>query len=323
MIDRRGRWHILVAVLLVVGGFGDRGLSQAQTGGTDDYVHAIETWRTDRDLRLRSPNGWLTIVALEWLTPGDNPFGARADLPVHLPGQYVPQFAGILTMSGAPGARTFTIRPSQDAQITLDDRQLPADEPTAIHSDRDGDASILALGRLRFWIVERGERAALRVRDPEAELRQSFRGVDSYPIDPHWNIRAHFTPFPDPQELIIPNILGDADTTRCYGTIEFEIAGTHRSLRPMSDSPEDSTLFVVFGDETNGKETYGGGRFLYARLEPNGSLDLDFNKAYNPPCAFNTFTTCPLPPDGNRLPIAVTAGEKAYEHGPVVSDPGR
>jgi hypothetical protein len=194
----------------------------------------------------------------------------------------------------------------------LDGAQLPTGAPTPIASDREGSPSVLALGRLRFWVVERGDRAALRVRDPEAPRRREFRGVAAFPIAERWRVRGRFARFTDPIELIVPNILGHADTSLSYGRIEFEVEGKPQALLPMSDAPDDSALFVVFGDATNGTETYGAGRFLAAKLQRDGSVELDFNKAYNPPCAFNPFTTCPLPPAGNILTVAVLAGEKVY-----------
>lgn len=282
-------------------------------GQMDSYVRSIESWRSDRDLRLRSANGWLTVVALEWLTPGENRFGSSPGNPVRLPGEYVPAFAGTIEMSGTPGNYSFSVKPSPDAQIMLDEEQLPSDAPTIIRSDREGEPSTLGLGRIRFWIVERGERAAVRVRDPQSPQRTSFAGMQNFPIDPSWRLRGTFVRFEEPTSLIVPNILGHADTTFCYGRIEFEHDGAKHSLLPMSDAPDDSALFVVFGDATNGAETYGAGRFLMAPLQPDGSVDLDFNKSYNPPCAFNSFTTCPLPPQGNVLPFAIPAGEKTYE----------
>jgi len=281
-------------------------------GQMDNYVRSIESWRSDRDLRLRSANGWLTVVALEWLSPGENRFGSGPGNSVRIPGEYVPEFAGTIEMSGTPGNYSFSVQPSPDAQIMLDEKQLPSDKPTVIRSDREGSPSTLGLGRIRFWIVERGDRAAVRVRDPQSPQRTAFTGVENYPIDPSWRIRGTFVRFDEPTPLIVPNILGHADTSFCYGRIEFERDGVKHSLLPMSDAPDDTALFVVFGDATNGAETYGAGRFLTAPLQPDGSVDLDFNKAYNPPCAFNEFTTCPLPPAGNVLPIAIPAGEKAY-----------
>lgn len=287
-------------------------LPQRALGQADDYARSIETWRSDRDLRLRSANGWLTVVALEWLSPGENRFGSSPNNPVHLPGQYVPEFAGTIEMTGSPGNYSFTVQPSPDAQIMLDEAQLPDGVATPIRSDKEGEPSTLGLGQLRFWVVERGDRAALRVRDPQSSQRTDFRGIETFPIDSRWRLRGTFVRFPEPSQLIVPNIMGHADTMFCYGKIEFELNDAKHSLLPMTDAPDDSALFVVFGDATNGNETYGAGRFLTAPLQPDGSVDLDFNKSYNPPCAFNQFTTCPLPPQGNVLSFAIPAGEKAY-----------
>jgi uncharacterized protein (DUF1684 family) len=285
--------------------------------GMQSYEETIQTWRADRDLRLRSATGWLTIVGLEWLSPGPNAFGSGEANPVRLPGAHVPEWAGTLLMEPLGTGTRFAVVPSPDAEIMLDDVQLPPGVPTEIRSDRAGEASVLALGSLRFWIIERGGNAALRIRDPQSELLRGFRGVDCYRVDRAWRVEARFRPLAEPLTLIVPNILGHADTSACFGRIEFELDGETHTLLPMSDAPDDSALFVVFADATNGKETYGAGRFLATRLEKDGSVDLDFNKAYNPPCAFNPFTTCPLPPEGNTLPIAVTAGEKKYEATPA------
>jgi uncharacterized protein (DUF1684 family) len=148
----------------------------------------------------------------------------------------------------------------------------------------------------------------VRLRDPECALRRDFAGIDAYPVDPAYRVVARLEPFPAGTRIEVPNMLGHVDSVETPGAFAFPLRGGTRRLVPMLEP--DSTLFFVFADSTTGVETYGGGRFLYADLRPDGTAVLDFNMAYNPPCAFNPYTTCPLPPEGNTLAMAVRAGEK-------------
>ena len=171
---------------------------------------------------------------------------------------------------------------------------------------------MVALADLRFFVIRRSKGFAVRLRDLNAPTRREFSGIDYYPVDPGWRIEASFVPYQPPRPIEIPNILGTIDTMLCPGALEFERDGRRCRLEPVQEDPESGELFLIFKDGTSGDGTYPPGRFLYADPPVDGRVILDFNRAYNPPCAFTPFATCPLPPPGNELPLAVEAGEKMY-----------
>ncbi len=181
-------------------------------------------------------------------------------------------------------------------------------------SDAGGKPTVLEHRSLSFYVIERGERVGVRLKDAESEVLREFTGIDHYPVDPAWRLEARFEPFAEPRMIPVPDITGDVSEQPSHGRVVFSLAGAEQSLAPLG--PPEGELFLVFGDETNGEETYGGGRFLYVGPpDAEGRLRVDFNKAYNPPCVFTPYATCPLPPPGNRLPLAVRAGEKNFGPG--------
>lgn len=285
----------------------------APTG--DAYLAAEAEWRAAREERLRSETGWLTIAGLHWLRPGENTVGGDPESGIPLPAERSPAHVGVLELVESEDGDVIRFTPADGVEVTLGDAEdtLPPSAPVRIASDRDGRADQLQVGGITFWVIHRGDQYAVRVRDPQYEIRTTFTGIDTYPVDPAWRVEGRLQPSAEPMSIIVPSMLGYVDTTFCHGAVSFEVAGNTASLFPISDGPEDSTLFFVFEDATSGGETYGAGRFLVATIEPGGRVMLDFNRAYNPPCAFNPNTTCPLPPDGNKLGFPVTAGEKAYD----------
>jgi uncharacterized protein (DUF1684 family) len=164
---------------------------------------------------------------------------------------------------------------------------------------------------VNFYILEQNNRFFLRVRDSESARRKKFAGIEAYPIDPAWRIEAQWVPFDPPRELPIINVLGLVQQAPCPGKAVFKHGGRTYELLPMQEAPDDP-LFFVLTDTTAGEETYEASRFLYADPPKDGKVILDFNKVYNPPCAFSPFTTCPLPPKENVLPFPLRAGEKKY-----------
>jgi uncharacterized protein (DUF1684 family) len=228
-----------------------------------------------------------------------------------------PERAGILVYTPDAGDPfTVQFRPAAGLRATVqagDEEEVPLDGPVAMVPSPPGPATEIHVDRARFWVLARAMgKAAVRIQDPESELLATFQGIDTYPIDPAWRIVGRYEAFPEPREMLIPNQLGHTDTTEAYGRVVFTVDGVEHDLIPTQDDAEDGNLFFVFADETNGAETYGAGRFLYTPIREDGTVVLDFNRAYNPPCAYNPWTTCPLPPEGNTLPIAVTAGEQKY-----------
>jgi uncharacterized protein (DUF1684 family) len=160
----------------------------------------------------------------------------------------------------------------------------------------------------------RGGRHAIRLRDPNAAARRNFHGIDTYPIDLAYRVTARFEPYAPPKKVPIANVIGTVDTMLSPGALVFQLGSRELRLDPLLEEPDATSLFLIFKDETSGSETYGAGRFLYTDLPVDGRVVVDFNRAYNPPCVFTEFATCPLPPPQNDLEAAVRAGEKDYAH---------
>jgi len=303
----------LLSILLVPGL-----LAQAETpkgtapGLVPGYVDSVNAWRAARLKRLTSDSGWLTISGLYWLEPGKNVLGSDPSARVLFPKDASPAKAAVIQMQFHPAthAAEFVLTSAVGTGIKRDSVMVQQETLTL---DKDGSSPVYSLGRLKFWVIQRGQRYAVRVRDPESSLRKTFAGIDSWPVNPAMCVEGQLKPNPKATYVTVPNIVGYMDSMVAPGVVSFTLNDRSLSLTPVLEDPADSTtLFFIFQDATSGTETYGGGRFLYADLEPSGRVVLDFNKAYNPPCAFNPNTTCPLPPEGNVLPIPIRAGEKVY-----------
>lgn len=273
------------------------------------YADSIQAWRDARVKRLTSDTGWLTVAGLFWLSPGENTFGADSSNAIVLPAGAGPARAGSFRLERAEGRERVVVRAEPGAGVRVADSLVTE---RALASDASGDPDLVKVGRLTLTVIERGERLAIRMRDPESTMRKEFRGIESYPIEPSYRVVASLEPLDPPRKISVPNIAGYADSMTAPGLLRFTLGGVECTLTPVHEEPSDTLLFIIFSDETTEVETYGGGRFFYANPPRDGRVTLDFNKAYNPPCAFTPFTTCPLPPDGNDLPVAVRAGEKKY-----------
>jgi len=272
------------------------------------YRAEIEKWRADRVRRLTAEDGWLSVVGLSWLEEGDNSVGSAPSARVALFSGRTPARLGTIRL--ARGSASFTAAPG--VSVTHGGKPV---RTIALASDADGDPTILRHGTVSFYAIRRGDRLGIRVKDSAAPARREFQGIDGYAIDPKWRVAARFEPYNPKKSIPIPNILGNVTQEPSPGAVVFSIGGREYRLDAVEEEGEED-LFLIFGDRTNGTATYGAGRFLYApRPGPDGKTFVDFNKAYNPPCAFTAYATCPLPPPQNRLPVAVTAGEKRYgEH---------
>ncbi len=276
-------------------------LSATPTSG--EIAASTRAWEEGRLERLRSEDGWLTLVGLGWLEEGVSTAGSDGKSAVVFPAG-APARIGTFTRSGTRVA----FQPAPGVSV------LRAGKPFGggtVQTDEEGRAEpdVLQVGRFRFQVIVRGDRVGVRIKDPEAPARREFRGIPMYPPSARWRIVARWEPEDPPTELAVPNVLGQVERSPSPGTAVFTVAGKEYRLRPVLEegSPD---LFFVFADETNRTETYGAGRFLYADPAKDGTVVLDFNQAYNPPCAFSAFATCPLPPKQNRLPLRVDAGEK-------------
>jgi uncharacterized protein (DUF1684 family) len=272
---------------------------------TDEWAMAIAEFRAEREERLRSNTGWLTLAGLHWLRPGENRLGSDPDTPVVLAADGVPAWAGTLVLED----ETVTLRAAPGVEITLED------EPVAervLRDDAEGQPDVLAVGRMRFHVIRRDDKFGVRVKDTEHPDLIGFRGLDYFLLDPDYRFDAAFEPYDEPREVEITTVTGTRVTILAPGRVTFTLDGRGHSLQAFVSEPGETELWFIFKDETSGRETYGF-RFLYADLAGD-RVDLDFNRAYNPPCAFTPYATCPLPPRENRLDARIEAGERAYGH---------
>ena len=283
------------------------------TAPSPTYGDSLQAWRDARVKRLTSDTGWLAVAGLYWLSPGENTFGTDSSNAIVLPAGSAPARCGAFHLAHASNGDRVTLRAAPKAEIRLASGGDSLVTERVLATDVSGAADMLKVGRLTMFVIKRGDRLAIRMRDPQSPIRKAFVGIDFYPIDPAYRVEATFESFESPRMIPVPNIAGFADSMLAPGILRFTVNGTPCALTPVHEDPSDSTFFIIFRDQTTEIETYGGGRFLYADPPRDGRVIVDFNKAYNPPCAFTPFTTCPMPPEGNSLAVAVRAGEKKYE----------
>jgi len=262
-----------------------------------DYVREVEQFRAHRQIEIAGENGWITLAGLFWLKEGENRIGSDPESEVALPPS-APKRAG--TIKVEHGTARFI--PSAGAAA----KQLAFKV--------NDESSIVTLGSVKFFVIERSGKLAVRIKDSDSPARKQFTGLVWYPIDPTWRIAAKFTPWPDKRPVTFTTVLGTKETMESPGFVTFSRSAREFKLEPVID---EGKLFFVIRDQTSGKATYGAARFIYAEKPKDGwskpgTVWLDFNQAVNPPCMFTPYATCPLPPPQNRLPIEVTAGEKIY-----------
>lgn len=272
----------------------------ANGAAADDPAAANARWRGERVASLTRAEGWLSLIGLHWLQPGDNTIGSAAHNTLRLAAG--PDRLGLARLE-ADGTILFT---AASDTVTIDG-QAVASAPLRY----DGEApTLVRSGTVSLYVIKRGEKLGLRVKDTASPRRRDFAGIDYFAFDPAWRIEARWVPFPEPREIPITNLLGQTSPALCPGKAVFTHEGRTVELLPIAEGPGD--LFFVISDRTSGAETYGACRFVYASPPVDGRVVLDFNRAQNPPCAFTPFATCPLPPKENQLPFRVTAGEKNY-----------
>jgi len=275
---------------------------------SESHFRDVEAWRARRLARLTAPDGWLSLTGLHWLDPGRSTLGGADD--------------NAIVLAGAP-AHLGTIELGNDGMVVLDlaggsGARIDGEERShaELRDDHDGEPTRVSFGSANFIVIDRGGRKALRVRDSEAATRTRFAGIDVFPVDPAWRIVAEWQPFTPERALETMNVVGQLERYPAPGRAVFERGGRLHELLPVIEAPGDEELFLIFADGTSGKETYGAARFLYTEPPRDGHVVIDFNKAYNPPCAFTPFATCALAPPENRLDLRVTAGEMKYRsHG--------
>jgi hypothetical protein len=272
-----------------------------------DYRADLEAWRARRVEGLTRPEGWLSLVGLYWLEEGPNPLGSDPGSHVVLPAGKAPAHAGVLYLE----AGTVRIDAAPDSGITQDGEAVGSLRLLA-DADEEGP-TVLELGDLVFYVIQRVDDFGVRIKDRESPARHAFEEIPIFPVDPTWNIEARFEPYEPVRHIPVPNIIGTVFDEVSPGALVFEREGTTYRLDTIAEAGDDR-LFIIFADQTTGKETYGGGRYIYVdRADAQGRVMVDFNRAYNPPCVFTAFATCPLPPKDNRLAMRVEAGEKLYQ----------
>jgi len=269
------------------------------------YQQSVENWRKGYQASLTSDTGWLTVSGLFWLKEGSNRFGSDPSNEIVLPAS-APAHAGVFEFHGSKT----TARIEPGVVVTLNGRQVQnAELRPDVASER------LVLGDLTLYVHASGDRLAIRMKDKNSQLRKEFSGLHWFPIDESYRVTARYVPYDAPKQLDSQNVLGDPIKLDIVGYLAFSLHG--QDFKVEVEQNNDGGLFVVFRDLTAGKETYPASRFIDTdppKAAVNGkTVDLDFNKAYNPPCAYNPYTTCPLPVPGNRMKIAIPAGEKIYK----------
>ncbi len=270
----------------------------------DDYTKSLEVWRAARVARLTTPDGWLALIGRHQLSPGPNTVGTAADNAIKLAAG--PPYLGTVTLAAD---RKITLTPAPSALLEIAGRPAHASTELVFQGDKP---TRVTFGTANFYVMPRGENLYLRVRDTAAANLKNFAGIDYFPIDPAWRIEAAWVPFNPVKQVNITNMIGLTEPAPVPGKAVFTWQGHTVELLPIDEGGDD--LFFVLTDLTAGEETYEASRFLYTAKPKAGETKviLDFNRMQNPPCAFTTFATCPLPPKENRLPFPVRAGEKNY-----------
>lgn len=295
----------IVLLFLCVGVCAGAAVARIADDAASAYRASVEKWRADYEADLKSDTGWLTVAGLFWLHEGENKFGTDPTNDIVLPEGSAPADAGTIEFhSGkivarlSPGvAATMSDKPVETAELVPDSR-----------------TARLQLGRLTLWVHRSGDRFVLRMRDPQSALRRDFLGLTWFPVDESYRVTATWVNYYTTVQRRIQNLAGDSVELPIAGFAVFTLHGQEYRLEAEENDKQE--LSFVFRDLTSGKETYGASRFLDTDPVKDGKVILDFNEAYNPPCAYNPYTTCPLPPPANRMRVRIEAGEKAYHAHP-------
>ena len=284
----------------------------------DSTAYATETqeWRGKRLDAIAGPDGWSTLAGLFWLDSARYSIGSAAPNTIVLPADHTPKAFGTLTRTDS----AFVFRAAKGVQVMVDSALV---DSVRIASDKGVRPTVMRAGSVTYRVIERVGRFALRVKDSLYVLRRDFKGLEYFPLDTSMRVLARLVPHATPRTLRILNVIGQTDEYRSPGMLEFRIAGKPYHLTASFEGTDTTTYFVIFRDQTSRATTYPAGRFMYATpVDSAGYTILDFNRAFNPPCAFTAFATCPLPPAENVVTVAITAGEKRYAgpHGSTLDE---
>jgi len=264
-----------------------------------------EKWRVDHEAEISAEDGWLSVAGLFWLKEGSTRIGTDPkQTDITLPANSAPAKVGTLELSSG----VVTLEVEDGVTVTLNDKPV---HNYVMTFDSAKPPDQFKVGSLTLGVIKRGNRYGFRVRNKNSPERINFKGLKWFPAQKNYRVVATFTPYEQPKEIIIMNVLGDELKMKTPGLLSFKLKGRKFELRPLVE--DERKLFIIFRDSTAGRTTYPAGRFLYADLPKNGKVVLDFNRAENPPCAFTEFATCPLPPRQNFMNVAINAGEKKYK----------
>lgn len=303
----RSAWLSFIALLFVL-------LPQPAAPQETSWEKDLAAWRAQYVENLLKPDGWLSLTGLEWLQPGDNSLGSTPDNKIHLAAGS-PAHLAILHLDGQtvtliapPGGfpRDFLVAGASAKPQTL--RVEPSNDKVSPH---------LTIGTLNMYVIRREERFALRIKDSRSPGIVGFHGLKLYPPDDSYRVTAGWIPYSPPKTITLATLVGTKYDQPVPGEAEFSLQGKTFRLEPVLEDPTVAKLFFILRDTTSTTTTYGACRFLYTGFPTNGldkpgELILDFNRLENPPCAYTPYSTCPLPPPGNRLPIALPVGEQRY-----------
>lgn len=269
------------------------------------YVEEINQWHQKRVDRLKADDGWLNLVGRTWLKQGENKFGSAKDNEVIIESDKVPPYMGVFIFKDS----TVIMKVNDGVEVLLNGK--PVKEIKMI-DDQKPDITVFQYSTIKWNLIIRDTLYGIRFRDLESPLVKNFPGIERFPVTEKWKLTARFQPYIPQKEIIVPNVLGQMNKELSPGAVVFQVGEKFYKIDALE---EGNRLFLIFADRTSGEETYGGGRFMYVdKADSNGNIILDFNKAYNPPCVFTKFATCPLPPKQNYLNLRIEAGEKNYGH---------
>jgi uncharacterized protein (DUF1684 family) len=270
------------------------------------YEAGIQQFQHDREAALTTDTGWLTIAGLFFLTQSRMTFGSDPLNDIVLPPSS-PAQAGTFESSNGNVA----VKAAPGVTFQLGNKTITS---AVLKSDGEGPPDRIGIGDLQLWVHMSGGRPSIRLRDKNSRLRKDFAGSSWFPIDEAYRVEAMYEPYDTPRSIQVPNILGDIDTMTAPGIVSFMLKGQPMTMEAVNDTTAagEKVFWFIFRDLTSGKETYPAARFIYLPPPVNGKMIVDFNRSENPPCAYNPYTTCPLPPEQNRLRVRIEAGEKAY-----------
>ena len=263
-----------------------------------EYQQSFDKWKAEMVDDLKQ--NWLPLAGLFWLKPGENSFGSEADNTIVFPKG--PAHGGVFELQG----NEVTARFSAEAHAAIDGKPVTT---AILQPDTSGKPTRVEIGSLRFHLIKRGQRLGIRLKDLDSETVKTYPGPIFFPLDMTYRVTATWVPSEGKKTVEVPNVLGDVTPTPVAGTVVFKVNGQELRLSDLGGDPS-KRLFFVFSDLTSKTVTYPGGRFLETDPVANGTVVLDFNRAYSPPCAVTPYATCPLAPQENRLPVAIPAGEK-------------